>query len=134
MYLGGVSLLFVIVKTQETGATTPFARAVTAEVRSLMGAHNITGRSLSERIPGRSNNYVAERLRDEKPFSVDDLAAIAAAFGVTPAQLVTDAMRWMALDEASGADERPVGVSRARVAGRGPKASPRTSADVTPGA
>lgn len=59
------------------------ARAVSADVRARLGAERRSGKWLAEQI-GLSQNYVAKRLRDEAPFNLDDLAAIAEAFGIAP--------------------------------------------------
>lgn len=60
------------------------ARAVSADIRARLGAERRSGKWLAEQI-GLSQNYVAKRLRDEAPFNLDDLAAIAEAFGIAPA-------------------------------------------------
>lgn len=73
------------------GARSPLARAVSAEVRSLMAARRVTGRTLASAIGLKSHNYLAVRLRDEKAFSLDDLELIAAYFSVDPATLISDA-------------------------------------------
>ena len=59
------------------------ARAVSADIRARLGAERRSGKWLAEQI-GLSQNYVAKRLRDEAPFNLDDLAAIAEAFGIAP--------------------------------------------------
>lgn len=67
------------------GTRTPFARAISAEVRAVMAARRITGRTLAKDAGFASNNYLAIRLRDEKPFTLDDLSLICEYFdeGVT---------------------------------------------------
>lgn len=60
------------------GTRTPFARAISAEVRAVMAARRITGRSLAKDAGFASNNYLAIRLRDEKPFTLDDIEIICA--------------------------------------------------------
>lgn len=59
------------------------ARAVSADIRARLGAERRSGKWLAEQI-GLSQNYVAKRLRDEAPFNLDDLAAIAEAFDIAP--------------------------------------------------
>lgn len=47
----------------------------------------ISGAELARRI-GKSQNYVAKRLRHELAFTLDDLGAIAAALKATPVELL----------------------------------------------
>ena len=53
----------------------PFAKAVSAEVRSVMARHRVSGAQLASRI-GRSQTYIAKRLRDDVPFSANDIEDI----------------------------------------------------------
>jgi|SRR5690625_1240797 len=62
------------------GATTAFAQAVAAEVRAELAAQRISGSELAKRV-GLSQNYIATRLRDEKPFTLDDIEMIRSALG-----------------------------------------------------
>lgn len=55
---------------------TALSRAVTAEIRAQMGAQRISGNQLAK-LAGMSQNYLATRLRDEKPFDLDDIEKIA---------------------------------------------------------
>lgn len=55
-----------------SGTRSTLGRAVSAEVRGRMAAERITGRQLAQMI-GVSNNYLAKRLRDEMPFTLDDI-------------------------------------------------------------
>lgn len=64
-----------------------FALALNAAIRAEMGAQRVTGKELAARI-GRSQNYVSMRLRDEFGFNLDDLAFIAEALGMDPAELL----------------------------------------------
>lgn len=75
------------------GARSPLARAVSAEIRSLMAARRVTGRTLAQAIGLKSHNYLAIRLRDEKAFTLDDIELIAAYFSKDPAELIADAER-----------------------------------------
>ena len=59
----------------EQGTRSAFGRAVAAEVRAILGAERMSGNALAKAI-GLSQNYVAKRLRDEAPFTLDDLALI----------------------------------------------------------
>lgn len=61
------------------------ARCITAHVRATAAAHRISGKQLASRI-GVSQNYTATRLRDEAPFTIDDVEAIAEAFELDPAE------------------------------------------------
>lgn len=64
-----------------------FARAVSGEIRALIGRHQTSGRSVAERAK-LGNNYFHIRLRDEKSFTLDDVAKIAPVFGMTPLELL----------------------------------------------
>ena len=57
-----------------------FARCVSAEVRAQMAAVRITARDLAGRV-GFSQNYLSIRLRDERPFTLDDLPRVIEALG-----------------------------------------------------
>lgn len=63
------------------GTRSWLGRCVSAEVRSLIAASRISGIELSRRV-GRSQNYIAKRLRDEAPFNLDDIEAIVTGLGV----------------------------------------------------
>lgn len=82
-------------RTFPNGARTVLARTISAEVRSRIGADRaLTGQKLAASI-GRSQNYMAERLRDEKSFTVDDVEALAEYFGEHPAEFIAGASdRW----------------------------------------
>lgn len=58
------------------GTQTPFGRAISAEIRAIMAARRVTGRELALAAGFSSHNYLAIRLRDEKPFTLDDLERI----------------------------------------------------------
>jgi len=70
------------------------ARAVSAEVRAAMGRHRISGMQLAERTKV-SQNYIASRLRDESPFTVNDIENICKALGEDPGQLWASAIAHM---------------------------------------
>lgn len=57
------------------GTESAFARAVSAEIRGRMAAERITGRQMAE-MTGLSHTYLAKRLRDVLPFTLDDLDRI----------------------------------------------------------
>ncbi len=80
-----------------THHTTPLARAFSAEIRALLVRRQPTmsGLKLAGLI-GMSQNYIAKRLRDEYPFTLDDVAAICTALDEPFTELskrVTDALR-----------------------------------------
>lgn len=64
--------------TKKTGTKTVLARSVSAELRARMAALRLSGASLAAEA-GMSQNYFATRLRDEKPFTLDDIDRIVAA-------------------------------------------------------
>lgn len=64
--------------TFPTGTETPFARAVSAEIRAVLAARRLTLRELAIGAGFKSHNYIAIRLRDEKPFTLDDVERIVA--------------------------------------------------------
>ena len=58
------------------GARSVFARAVSAEVRAAMAVRRMTIRAFATGAGFSSHNYLAIRLRDEKPFTLDDIDMI----------------------------------------------------------
>ncbi|MFJ9313761.1 hypothetical protein ACIRN4_06170 [Pimelobacter simplex] len=72
-----------------TGTRSPFARAVSAEVRARMAARRLGLRELSLAAGfGSSHNYLAKRLRDAAPLTVDDVEAIARYFGESAEEFI----------------------------------------------
>lgn len=67
--------------TRRDGTTGNYARAVSAEVRSQMGKKRISQVKLAKQAK-LSQNYLSKRLRDEFPFTLDDIEHIAAALGL----------------------------------------------------
>lgn len=65
------------IDTFPEGTQTPFARAVAAEVRAQLAARNITQEALVAAAGLSSTNYLSLRLRDVKPFDLDDIFRIA---------------------------------------------------------
>jgi transcriptional regulator with XRE-family HTH domain len=57
------------------GTRSLLGRCVSAEIRARMAALRTSGKTLAGQV-GMSQNYLATRLRDEKPFTLDDLEAI----------------------------------------------------------
>lgn len=60
------------------GTRSAFARAISAEVRAVMAARRITLREFAAGAGFASHNYLAIRLRDEKPFTLDDIELVCA--------------------------------------------------------
>ena len=77
--------------------TTPLAKAFAAEIRAELARRSptISGLKLAGLV-GMSQNYIAKRLRDELPFTLDDVAAICTALDEPFTELskrATDALR-----------------------------------------
>jgi transcriptional regulator with XRE-family HTH domain len=64
-------------------APSDYARAVSAEIRKLMGARWMSNAGLAK-ATSLSQNYLGKRLRDELPFTLNDIDRIAKALGVDP--------------------------------------------------
>jgi transcriptional regulator with XRE-family HTH domain len=56
-----------------------------------MGARNLTQQQIAAAL-GRSQNYVSERLRDEKPFTLDDLDALVGLFNMGVREFIRRAL------------------------------------------
>lgn len=52
-----------------------------------MARRRLTGQTLAARL-GRSQNYVAKRLRDESPLTLNDIEAFADALGTAYERLI----------------------------------------------
>lgn len=76
------------------GATVPeeLSRAVAAQVRRLLEDRGMSGRQLAL-AAGINPRSMDRKLGGQTAFDVDDLAAVAPIFGVTPADLLTWAER-----------------------------------------
>lgn len=72
---------------------TVLARAVAAELRARMAVMRLSGSALAAKA-GMSQNYLAKRLRDEMPLTLDDLETIVKVLGtdLTPEAFVLQAM------------------------------------------
>lgn len=101
------------------GTRWPFAREVSAEVRGRLAAKRMALRTFAEEAGFASHNYVAIRLRDEKPFTLDDLDQIAAYFD-EPVQQFIDS----AINNQGGIVEEALNAARANVVPLKRKASP----------
>jgi len=64
----------------------PLARAFSAHVRMVMARDRVTAQVLAESI-GISRSYLGKRLRDEVPFTLNDVELICQAMGIDPPKL-----------------------------------------------
>lgn len=78
-------------QTFPTGTATPLARCISAEIRARLAAERKTQRDLAAMVGATSHNYWSIRLRDMKPFTLDDLELICAAWDVDPGEFVSTA-------------------------------------------
>lgn len=69
-----------------------FARTVAAEVRAAMARRYLSAAQLAE-LAGLSRSYIGKRLRNETPFTLNDIEAICAALGEEPTDFIQAAMR-----------------------------------------
>jgi len=76
-------------KQSESG---PLAIAVAAEVRAAMGRRRVSGIQLAS-LTGISQNYIAKRLRDEAPFTLNDIERICIALEENYLELMVAAAR-----------------------------------------
>lgn len=74
-------------KQSESG---PLAIAVAAEVRAAMGRRRVSGIQLAA-LTGISQNYIAKRLRDEAPFTLNDIEQICRALDENYLELMVTA-------------------------------------------
>lgn len=58
----------------------PLARATSAEIRAEMSRRRISGTRLAA-AAGLSQSYMSHRLRDQAPFTLNDIEAICEALG-----------------------------------------------------
>lgn len=89
------------------GTQSILARCVSAELRARLAAKRISGKTFSAKV-GMSQNYFATRLRDEKPFTLDDINQIVLVLedlNEEPADFILTAYRrhgedvWMQADD-----------------------------------
>jgi DNA-binding phage protein len=59
------------------------ARAFSAHVRMVMARDRVTAQALAEES-GLSRSYLGKRLRDEVPFTLNDVEAICQALAIEP--------------------------------------------------
>lgn len=62
------------------------ARAFSAHVRMVMARERVTAKALANATK-ISRSYLGKRLRDEAPFTLNDVEAICKALGIQPPQL-----------------------------------------------
>lgn len=67
------------------------AKATSAEIRAEMARLRVTGHELARAI-GKSQNFLAKRLRDELPFTINEVDSIAIALGTTYERLMRSAI------------------------------------------
>lgn len=70
----------------------PFARAISAEIRSSMARRQMSGAQLA-RATGRSQSYLSKRLRADASFSANDVADICDALDEDLETLLVAAVR-----------------------------------------
>lgn len=70
-----------VMATRKADAPGDYARAVSKEVRSQLGILRISQATLARRT-NLSENYLSKRLRDEFPFTLNDIERIAGALGL----------------------------------------------------
>lgn len=70
-------------------SSSDYPSRVRARVRAAIAASGKAARVVAADL-GWSQSYMAHRLTGRQPFSVDDLAAIADALGISPEELTAD--------------------------------------------
>lgn len=70
----------------------PFARAISAEVRSVMARRRVSGAELA-RQTRRSQSYLSKRLRGDAQFTTNDIEDICTALKVDLLSLLAAAVR-----------------------------------------
>jgi transcriptional regulator with XRE-family HTH domain len=93
---------------QDPDARLDANRQVRANVEALMEAYRWTQAELAERL-GESQPWLSKRLTGKTPFQIEDLDALGAVFGLSPAQLLQPGHG--KLDRRTGGQRR-VGVER----------------------
>jgi transcriptional regulator with XRE-family HTH domain len=67
-----------------------YARMVSAEVRRVLGDKRVSGNYLAREL-NVSQNYLSKRLRDQLPFTLNDVERIAGVLGMEFEELVLPA-------------------------------------------
>lgn len=70
----------------------PFARAISVEIRSVMARRQVSGSQLAIRV-GKSQSYIAKRLRAESAFTANDVEDICQALDEDLLHLLAAAVR-----------------------------------------
>ena len=73
----------MIMPTGKQPVPGPLARAFSAQVNRVMERERVTTTALAE-ATGLSRNYLGKRLRDEVPFTLNDVELICSALGIQP--------------------------------------------------
>lgn len=71
-----------------------FARAVAAEIRAAMARRRLSNAQLAD-LSSLSRSYIGKRLRDETPFTLNDIEAICGALGEDMPAFLEGAFRSM---------------------------------------
>lgn len=71
----------MIVPTGKQPEPGPLARTFSAHVRMVMARERVTAKDLAT-VTGISRSYLGKRLRDEAPFTLNDVEAISKALGI----------------------------------------------------
>lgn len=79
-------------KTFPTGTQTILARCLSAELRGLIAKWRWNQRQFAKGAGWRTHNYVAKRLRDEAPFTLDDYERICEAYELDPLEFMREAV------------------------------------------
>lgn len=121
------------------GTRSLLGRCVSAEVRARMAALRTSGKSLAAQV-GMSQNYLATRLRDEKPFTLDDLEAVILALDHDSTEgFIADALArhgdavWAELTALAGASEPAAAPVQPDAAPSAPHATTVTAGDIAAG-
>lgn len=64
----------------------PLARSFSARVNQVMNRDRVTISALAE-AAGLSRNYLSKRLRDEVPFTLNDVEVICDVLGIAPPKM-----------------------------------------------
>lgn len=75
-----------------TGAESVLARCVAAEVRAQLAKDRMNQREFAARLGFTSHNYISVRLREEKPFTLDDIDKMCALWDVAPEEFIQQAV------------------------------------------
>lgn len=101
---------FRIVPTNKEQPPTPYSRATSAAIRARIDRLGVSNAAVA-RKSGLSANYLNERLRDEKSFTLSDIDMLATYFEIAPARLMREADQLMSVsghDDTLGTDELPI--------------------------